>query len=70
MKLNHISPAEISGCIHTKNIKGGFYMLNELLQDLKKALQDGNKKEADRIVKALNRLGMDNYTIKVLLKEV
>ena len=45
-------------------------MLNELLQDLKKALQDGNKKEADRIVKALNRLGMDNYTIKVLLKEV
>lgn len=45
-------------------------MLTELLQDLKKALQDGNKKEADKIIKGLNRLGMDNYTIRILLKEV
>ena len=45
-------------------------MLNELLQDLKKALQDGDKKEVNRIVKALNQLGMDNITIKILLKEI
>ena len=45
-------------------------MLNELLQDLKKALQDGDKKEVNRIVKALNQLGMDNMTIKILLKEI
>lgn len=45
-------------------------MLNDLLQELKKALQDGNEKEVKRLVKALNQLGMDNYTIKVLLREV
>ena len=45
-------------------------MLNDLLQELKKALQNGDKKEVNRIVRALNQLGMDNYTIKVLLREV
>lgn len=45
-------------------------MLNDLLQELKKALQNGDKKEVNRIVRALNQLGMDNTTIKILLKEI
>lgn len=45
-------------------------MLNDLLQELKKALQNGDEKEVKRLVKALNQLGMDNTTIKILLKEI
>ena len=45
-------------------------MLNDLMQELKKALQNGDKKEVNRIVRALNQLGMDNTTIKILLKEI
>ena len=45
-------------------------MLNDLLQALKKAIQEGNKKEVKRLEKQLNGLGMDSYTISVLLKEV
>ena len=45
-------------------------MLTELLQELKAAIKANDAKEVNRIVKALNRLGMDNYTIKVLLKEI
>ena len=45
-------------------------MLNELLQDLKKALKEGDKKTAQRLEKQLNRLGMDTATIKTLLREV
>ena len=45
-------------------------MLSEILQELKKALENGDEKTAHRLERELNRLGMDTYTIKVLLKEV
>lgn len=45
-------------------------MLNELLQALKKAREDGNTKEAKSIEKALNKLGMDTFTINMLLESL
>ena len=50
--------------------KKEYLMKHYLLQELKKALQNGDKKEVNRIVRALNQLGMDNTTIKILLKEI
>lgn len=44
-------------------------MLNELLKELKKAIQDHNIKEQKEIVKTLNRAGMDTATITILLME-
>ena len=45
-------------------------MLNELLQDLKKALLNNDIATQKSIIKQLNRCGMDAATIKILLKEV
>ena len=45
-------------------------MLNEYLQALKKAIENEDKKEENRIRKELNKLGMDNFTQNVLLKEI
>lgn len=45
-------------------------MLNDLLQALKKAIKDGNEKEEKRLRKELNKLGMDDLTQNVLLKEI
>ena len=45
-------------------------MLNDLLQALKNAITDGNKAEEKRLRKELNKLGMDNLTQNVLLKEI
>ena len=45
-------------------------MLNEYLQALKKAIENGDKKEENRIRRELNKLGMDNFTQNILLKEI
>ena len=45
-------------------------MLEELLRELKRAKEEGDTKTANRIERGLNRLGMDNTTINILLKEV
>lgn len=45
-------------------------MLNEVLQALKKAREEGNEKEAKRIEKELNKLGMDMFTINMLLESL
>ena len=45
-------------------------MLNELLLELKEAIKNKDVKTEKRIRKNLNSLGMDNFTINVLLKEV
>lgn len=45
-------------------------MLNEYLQALKDAIKNGDKKEESRLRKELNKLGMDNFTQNVLLKEI
>lgn len=45
-------------------------MLNDLLKELKKAIQAHNKKAQKEIIKTLNRAGMDTATIIILLKEV
>ena len=45
-------------------------MLNDMLQLYIKAKESNNTKELSKIEKQLNRLGMDNYTIRVLVKEL
>lgn len=45
-------------------------MLNDLLQDLKKAILKNDIKTQKTIVKELSRVGMDAATIQILLKEV
>lgn len=45
-------------------------MLNELLEELKEAIEINDVKTQKRIVNMLNKLGMDNFTIKTLLKEI
>lgn len=45
-------------------------MLNDLLQDLKKAILNNDISTQKNIIKQLNRIGMDLITIKVLLKEI
>lgn len=45
-------------------------MLNDLLQDLKKAILNNDIKTQKAIVKELSRVGMDAATIQILLKEI
>jgi arginine repressor len=45
-------------------------MIDELLKELKRAIQDHNIKTQKEIVKILNRAGMDTTTIIILLREV
>ena len=45
-------------------------MLNDLLKELKKAIQEHNTKTQKDILKTLNRAGMDPATIIILLREV
>ena len=45
-------------------------MLNELLQDLKKAILKNDIRAQKALIKTLNRAGMDAATIALLLKEV
>lgn len=45
-------------------------MLNDLLQELKKAILTNNTRAQKALVKELNRVGMDMATIKILLKEI
>ena len=45
-------------------------MLNELLQDLKKAILDHNTQAQKEILQTLNSAGMDPATIIFLLREV
>jgi hypothetical protein len=45
-------------------------MLNELLQDLKKAILKNNIRAQKALIKELNRAGMDTQTIFILLKEI
>lgn len=45
-------------------------MLQILLQELKKAITEQNHKRTLAINKQLNNLGMDNYTIQLLLQDI
>ena len=45
-------------------------MLNETLQRLYTAIKMNDSKTKNELVKGLNKVGMDNYTINVLLKEL
>lgn len=45
-------------------------MLNELLQELKKAILKNNIRAQKALIKELNRAGMDTQTIYILLKEI
>lgn len=45
-------------------------MLGDYIEEYKKALQNNDKKEQVRIEKALQSLGMDKYTLMVLVKEL
>lgn len=45
-------------------------MLNETLQRLYTAIKMNDDKTKNELVKGLNKVGMDNYTINVLLKEL
>lgn len=45
-------------------------MINELLKELKKAIEDHNIKTQKEIIKTLNHAGMDASTIIILLREV
>ncbi len=45
-------------------------MLNDLLQELKKAILNNDTRAQKALVKELNRVGMDATTIKILLKEI
>ena len=45
-------------------------MLNELLQDLKKAILKNDTRAQKALIKELNRAGMDTQTIYILLKEI
>ena len=45
-------------------------MLNETLQGLYTAIKTKDDKTKNELIKGLNKVGMDNYTINVLLKEL
>lgn len=45
-------------------------MLNELLQDLKKAILNNDIRAQKALIYKLNRIGMDLDTIKILLREI
>jgi arginine repressor len=45
-------------------------MLNDLLQDLKKAILNNDIRAQKALIKELNHAGMDVTTIKILLKEI
>ena len=48
----------------------GRKMLNETLQELYNAIKNKDTKQSNDLIKGLNRIGMDNYTINVLIKEL
>lgn len=45
-------------------------MLGEYIEQYKKAMEEGDKKEMERIEKDLAKLGMDKMTLMLLAKEV
>lgn len=45
-------------------------MLNDTLQALYTAIKENNQNDYKKLLNGLNRMGMDNYTIKVLIKEL
>ena len=45
-------------------------MLNDLLQELKKAILKNDIRAQKALIKELNRVGMDAATIFILLKEI
>lgn len=45
-------------------------MLNDLLKEIKKAQENGDKKTEAKCKKILNKCGVDNFTICELLKEI
>ena len=45
-------------------------MLNETLQELYNAIKNKDTKQSNDLIKGLNNMGMDNYTINVLIKEL
>ena len=44
-------------------------MLNDLLNALKEAIKNNDKKKVQKIKNQLNKIGIDNYTIYELLKD-
>ena len=45
-------------------------MLSEYIENYKKAMEEGNKKEMERIEKDLAKLGMDKMMLMLLIQEV
>ena len=45
-------------------------MLNDTLQALYTAIKENNQNDFKNLLNGLNKIGMDNYTIKVLLNEL
>ena len=45
-------------------------MLNDTLQALYTAIKENNQKDYKNLLNGLNRMGMDNYTVKTLIKEL
>lgn len=45
-------------------------MLSKYIENYKKAMEEGNKKEMERIEKDLAKLGMDKMTLMLLIQEV
>ena len=43
-------------------------MLNETLREIMDAIKTGDKRTAERLIRVLERAGMDRYTIYYLLK--
>ena len=45
-------------------------MLNDTLQALYTSIKEKNQKEYKTLLEGLNRMGMDNYTISILISEL
>jgi flagellar basal body P-ring protein FlgI len=45
-------------------------MLNDTLQALYTAMQNNDTKQSNDLIKGLNKIGVDNYTINILIKEL
>ena len=45
-------------------------MLNDTLQALYTAIKENNQNDYKNLLNGLNRMGMDTYTVKVLIKEL
>ena len=45
-------------------------MLNDTLQAIYTSIKENDQTECKKLVSGLNKIGMDNYTIRVLINEL